>query len=229
MLNILAWWNLMFLLPLALGVLLLVVSGLSGAMDSGDAGHGDSGPAHDLSHDVSTEGHVGDGDTTPHGHIDHDGDAYDFGDFLRSFGVGIVPLSLLMPGFLMSFGIFGITANRLLEVEGSSGSRFWIALLIALVFGFVGMALLGAAFRKFLPTSERATGNKDLLGKTGKVIFTVSNTEGTIQTRDKTGTVHQLPARVRDGQVEIESGREVLLVGYDNEHSCFIVEESPFA
>ncbi len=216
MLNILAWWNLVFLLPLALGVLLLIASGVTGAMESGgDAGHADAGHA---------DGDAGDGDASH----DMEGDGHELGDFLHTLGVGIVPLSLLMPGFLMSFGIFGITANRLLTVEASSGSRFWLALLIATLFGFVGMALLGAAFRKFLPPSERAIGNRDLLGKSGKVIFTVSNTEGTIQARDKSGTLHQLPARVRDGQGEITSGREVLLVGYDSEHGCFIVEESPF-
>jgi membrane protein implicated in regulation of membrane protease activity len=224
MLNILAWWNLVFLLPLALGVLLLVASGLTGALDSGhgDAGHADSGHG--------DAGHAdGDGDTSHDLHAEHDTDGYGFGDLLHTLGVGIVPLSLLMPAFLLTFGVLGITANRLLAVESSSGSRFWLALLIALLFGLVGMALLGAAFRKFLPTNERATGNKDLIGKTGKVIFGVSNTEGTIQVRDMTGTLHQLPARVRDGQGDIASGQEVLLVGFDSEHGCFIVEDSPFS
>jgi membrane protein implicated in regulation of membrane protease activity len=211
--NLLAWWNLIFLIPFTLAIVLMVVSAFSG-FDDGD---GDSdGEADSGGDEGDGEGHEG---------ITH-GDAH---SILHTIGFGAIPVTLLLQFLCLAFGVLGFAVNQFLRVSDAPGSRFPISLLIAVVGALIVAAIMASVARRFMPTFHPATGNKDLVGRTGKVIFAVTDSEGTVQVRDAGGTVHQIAARIRQGRESLASGAEVLLVGYDSEQGAFIIEESPFA
>jgi Na+-transporting methylmalonyl-CoA/oxaloacetate decarboxylase gamma subunit len=210
--EILHWWNLMFLVPIALAVLLLLISATTG-MGDGDA-EADTSSGH-------TEADADADSDTDHGPS--------LSDALRSFGVGVVPVSLLTQAFLLFFGVWGLSANRFFRVAEQPEGRVWLALLVALVVGAVTTALFGAVMRRFFPDEEPATGGKDLVARSGRVIFEITDTGGTVQVRDAGGTLHQLAARVGPGADPIPAGRAVLMVAQDKESGHFLVEESPFS
>jgi membrane protein implicated in regulation of membrane protease activity len=213
--GLLEWWNLIFLLPIALSVLLLVASAVGGLGE----GHGDASHAHgEVSHDAAGHGEGGaDGD---HAGFLHEA--------LEWFGVGVVPISLLLQAFLLFFGVFGLAANRALNTASGPEGLIWGALGLATLGGAGSAGLFGALSRRFLPRDEPALGNKDLVGRTGRVVFQVTQTTGTAQVRDAGGTLHQIPARVPAGHQPIEGGQEIIVASYNAEAGAFVVEESPF-
>jgi hypothetical protein len=217
--NLLQWWNLIFLLPIALSVLLLLVSALGGLGEAG--GHGGDFHAADLHADTAATG----GDAHGGGEGDHEW----LHDMLEWMGVGVVPVSLLLQAFLLFFGIFGLAANRALNTGASPDSLVWGALAIAAVGGLGGATGLGAVARRFMPKAQPALGNKDLVGRDGTVIFEVTDASGMIQVRDVSGTLHQVPARVQAGQEPLESGQKIMVGAYDAQRGAFLVEESPFS
>ncbi len=224
------WWNLLFLIPLGVAVLLLLLGTVTGLGD--DDGHGADGDG-DGHGDVHGDGgHAGDGGDGDADHGDADGDHHGSNPLagaFQAFGVGSVPVTLLLPGFLLFFGVAGLGANRSLNVAASPDSRIVAALLIALAAGLLGMALFGATARRFLPKDLPATASRDLLARTARVVFTVTPEGGTIQVRDAGGTLHQVPARVAPGDHPIEAGRDVILVSRDPETGVFTVDENPFS
>ncbi|MBC8134599.1 MAG: DUF1449 family protein [Fibrella sp.] len=206
------WWNLLFLVPIALAGLLLLMSAVTGVGDG------------DVEADASS------GDTEADADADHDTDhGPSLSDALRSFGVGVVPVSLLAQAFLLFFGVWGLTANRLFAVGSQPEGRVWLALLVAVGGGAVTTALFGAVMRRFFPAEEPATGGKDLVARSGRVVFEVTDGGGTVQVRDAGGTLHQLAARVLPGAETIPTGRMVLIVAQNKESGHFLVEESPFS
>jgi membrane protein implicated in regulation of membrane protease activity len=229
--GLLHWWNLVFLLPIALSVLLLLASA-AGGLGEGGSGHADTNDA-----DVDAHADVGDvdahADADMHAGADGHSDAATGSNAgsgaLHLVGVGAVPVSLLAQGFLLFFGVAGLAANLLLNTETDPERRVWIAFAVALVVGVLGAAGMGALGRRFLPKPAPAIGNKDLVGRTGRVVFAVTGDEGTVQVRDAVGTLHQVAARLAPGDsAPLASGQEILVTGYDREHGAFLVDESPF-
>jgi len=220
--DLLNWWNVLFLVPIALAVLLLLVSAGTGLGDADGAGDAAGAADHEVSADTGDTDADADGDAAD-GEADHP-----LAGALRAFGVGAVPISLLLQAFLLFFGIWGLAANRLLSVAAQPDSRVWPALGLALVGGLVTAGGLGALGRRFLPKDGPATGSKDLLARTGRVVFAVDDDGGTVQVRDSGGTLHQVPARHGPGAETIPAGRAVLIVARDKETGVFTVEESPF-
>ena len=147
---------------------------------------------------------------------------------LRSLGVGVVPVSLLMQTFLLFFGVWGLAANRFLNVASHPELRVWLALLLALVGGAATTALFGTVARRFFPAEEATTRNDDLVARSGRVVFTVTEQGGTVQVRDAGGTLHQVAAGIAPGAEPIPAGRVVLILAKDKETGQFLVEESPF-
>jgi hypothetical protein len=143
--EILHWWNLMFLVPIALAVLLLLISATTG-MGDGDA-EADTSSGH-------TEADADADSDTDHGPS--------LSDALRSFGVGVVPVSLLTQAFLLFFGVWGLSANRFFRVAEQPEGRVWLALLVALVVGAVTTALFGAVMRRFFRMRNRPPAAKTL-------------------------------------------------------------------
>ncbi len=96
--DLLDWWNLVFVLPITLSVLLLLASAVGGLGDGDAHAHADM----DAHAQVDADGHA-----------DHDADAdHPLADALKFVGVGVVPISLLLQAFLLLFGVLGLAANR---------------------------------------------------------------------------------------------------------------------
>jgi membrane protein implicated in regulation of membrane protease activity len=222
--GLLQWWNLVFLLPIVLSVLLLLASALAGLGDGGADADGDADAEGDMEGDAD-----GDADADG-GHADAAGAGPgSLTGALKFAGVGAVPVSLLAQGFLLFFGISGLAANLLLHTAADPDRRIWGALMAALLLGVLGAAGMGALGRRFLPKTAPAIGNKHLIGRTGRVVFEVTAAEGTVQVRDAGGTLHQVPARIGNGDTApLASGQEVLVTGYDDARGAFLVDESPF-
>lgn len=219
--DLLAWWNLIFLLPIALSALLLLASAVGGLGE----GHGDAAHSHgDVSAhaDASAPGHEAGGEA--HADTDHDL----LHDALEWIGIGVVPLSLLVQAFLLFFGVFGLAANRALNTANNPNGLVWGAFAVAMLGGLAGAGGFGMLGRRFLPRDEPALGNKDLVGRTGRVVFEVTQTTGMAQVRDVSGTLHQIAARVPPGHEPLESGQEILITAFDTGTGAFIVDESPF-
>lgn len=205
------WWNLLFLVPIVLAGLLLLLSAVTGLGDT------------DIEADVASSDTEADTDT------DSETDGSSLSDTLRSLGVGVVPVSLLLQAFLLFFGVWGLTANRFLNVDVYPELRIWLALPLALIGGAATTALFGAVARRFFPTEEAApTSGNDLIARSGRVVFTVTEQGGTVQVRDAGGTLHQVSAGIAPGADPIPAGRMVLLLAKDKETGHFLVEESPF-
>ena len=201
--ELLAWWNLVFLLPIGLSALLLL------ATAAGGLGEGEGHAHADVQGDV-------------HGHEWlHDAFAW--------AGVGVVPVSILLQAYLLFFGIVGLAVNRALQTATRPDSLIWSALALAAIGGLAGAGVLGAVGKRFMPKELPALGNKDLVGRDGQVVFEVTQTTGTAQVRDAGGTLHQIPARVPSGYEPLEAGRRVLVSAYDGQAGVFVVEDSPFA
>jgi len=224
--GLLQWWNLVFLLPIVLSVLLLIASAAGGLGEGG--GHGDVDTHAEVEAHADVDAHA-DVHADAHGHPEAESAPGALSGALKFAGVGAVPISLLAQGFLLFFGVAGLAANLLLNTETDPERRVWIAFVVAVVVGVLGAAGMGALGRRFLPKPAPAIGNKDLVGRTGRVVFAVTGDEGLVQVRDAVGTLHQVPARVAPGDsAPLGSGQEILVTGYDHERGAFLVDESPF-
>lgn len=217
--ELLSGWNLVFSIAIVVAILLALAGAVAGF------GEGDADAAGGDAADSVDAADAGDGDV--------DGGDGDGGDgtlthILHSIGVGSVPMTILLQAFLLFFGIGGLAANRTLSGAGTDG-RIGMALGIALFAAFVAMAVIGALARRFMPKDEPATGNKDLIGRTGSVVYEISADGGTAQVRDASGTLHQIAARVPTGHTELQSGSSIIVVSFDSERGAFIVDENPFS
>ena len=227
--GLLNWWNLLFLLPIALSVLLLLASALGGLGEGGADGHADV----DAHVDAHVEAHA---DLDVHAHLDGHLDAtgvdtdheHPLTNALKWAGVGAVPVSLLSQAFLLFFGIIGLAANRALETASRPDTLIWGSIGLAALGGLGGAGVFGALARRFLPTDAPAVGNKDLVGRMGRVVFQVTQTMGTAQVRDGSGTLHQIPARVAPAHEPLESGQEIIVTAYDAQTGTFLIDDSPF-
>lgn len=219
--GLLNWWNLVFLLPIALSVLLLLASALGG-LGEGDADGHAHADAHVEAH-ADVDGHVH--LDAPDADTDHD---HPLASVLKWAGVGAVPVSLLLQAYLLFFGIVGLAANRALGTAARPEALIWGAIGLAALGGLGGAGVFGAVARRFLPTDAPAVGNKDLVGRMGRVVFQVTQTMGTAQVRDASGTLHQIPARIAPGHEPLESGQEIIITAYDTQAGAFLIDESPF-
>jgi hypothetical protein len=208
----LQWWNLLFWVPIALAVLLLLLSAVTGLGD----GESEAEPTPDA---LEAEGNS---------ESEAEGSS-GLNEILRSFGVGVVPVSLLLQCFLLFFGVCGLAANRFVDVASHPEWRVGVSLLVALVGGGAATGGFGTLGRRFFPAEEAAMSGKDLLARSGRVVFTVTEQEGTVQVRDAGGTLHQVAAFVAPGSVPLPTGSLVLLLARNEQTGRFLVEESPFA
>ena len=116
--DLLQWWNLVFLLPAVAALLYLLLLALGALPAEGDHGdiHLEPGDAH-FEPGLHVEIHGTHFEIHPHDVIDdiphgehHDTDP--FRGALSLIGVGRIPLSLVLMSFLFLWGFFGWAANQ---------------------------------------------------------------------------------------------------------------------
>jgi hypothetical protein len=242
--SLIAWQNVLFTTTVGVGTLLFGVQAMgllgdhehevdhdvggvehdheieAGADHDLDADHGadhDLDADHDLEHD-----HDVDGDHD----VDHDHDAEGhggsfIGHALRAFGLGRVPLSLLLPIALVSFGFVGLCASMAFGGIGAQSEGFSEVLIlpvlgIAALGSAVTLHLAGRAFRRIAPDSKSASDKLDLLGLVGVVKSGKVDLEyGQVRVVDSFNNQLDLPCVALDEQRQPKYGDEVVLVDWD--------------
>ena len=213
---LLGWNNLIFIVPLGLALAYLFAYALSGWT------FGDADVDFDADADVDVEADL-DADADVYAEhethvarpdIDADSDVGHTHGLLNALtwlGVGVVPLSIVLMVLLLTFGLVGFATNQLLrDAMGMNG--VWVALPLAVLFGFGITSGVSQLIARYMPMNESsARPMTALVGSRGTVVFAVSADGGTVSVRDPGGDRYQVAAR---SSQPIAAGSEVVLVDY---------------
>ncbi|MCA9879811.1 MAG: DUF1449 family protein [Thermomicrobiales bacterium] len=201
--ELLEWWNLIFLLPASAAVLYVLLLAV-GALPFDDLG---------LHLDAGT------------GHFDHDGPGDH--DLLGILGIGRVPISIVLISFSLLWGVIGWFATRAFQsVWPAPGVFIWPSLLVALV-GAAGLTrgmanLLG----RVMPGTETyGVGARELIGRMAETRYPISASAGSVQVYDQHGALHEVPARVLTGEAVIPAGARVVLWRFDDATGSYLVTQ----
>jgi Protein of unknown function (DUF1449) len=204
--GLLAWHNVIFYIPLVIGVLLVLGSAFGSHDQDGDV-------EHDVHGALDAPGH-GDG----HGAL---------GKALEVLGVGRVPLTVVLMMASLLFGGLGVIMNTLLSAARVPG---WLVPAIAIVAAFAGMLFLtGSAVRvinRAMPATEtyRIT-RHEFAGCTGVLLLPADESSGYAQVKDREGNVHNVKCHTSGDT--IAKGTPILIVQYEEESKTYLVTKSP--
>lgn len=195
--EILEWWNLIFLLPALVAVLYILLLA-AGAM-----------PHHDFGLDL---------------HVDGDGADHDILNFL---GLGRVPLALILITFFLFWGAIGWFANKAFStIWPAPGLFVWPALVTALLGAGVLTVTMARSLGRLIPRSaNQSTGARDLVGRLAESRYPISAASGSVQVYDQFGNLHEVAARVLPGEAPIAAGRQVILWRYDDAAGSYLVTQ----
>lgn len=236
MAELLAWWNIIYVAAFFLAALYIVLNSIGLVSEGGDAdvhAHVDldhdfdvGGVGHDvdmhvdLDHDVDIGHDVHfDHDVGDIGHdMDHDVSAEPgfFEEALSFFGIGRLPLSIILMTFLLVFAIVGWAVNLVLKDVLSSPILFFpISLFAATFCGLSGTKLLAATLGKYVRSVDTAaTSRRALEGKIATAKLPITAEFGQALVRDEHGSLHKVVCRVAEGAETIPKGQTILLVRY---------------
>lgn len=230
--NLLAWQNLIFYIPLAFGLLMIIGAAF------GIGGDGD----HDLDHDLDLDHDVDldadgelDADHDLDGEVEHDHDAGDgrhggpnlLSPVLSVLGVGKVPLSIVLMIAGCVFGGTGIIMNTVLKpVLVHPAAYAWISALTAFVAMAVVTGRMAALINRFMPTTESYNITRaSLCGRRGELVLAASEHGGLAIVKDHEGNVHNLHCRTKEGI--LLKGRGIVVVDYEEDTNTYLVAADP--
>jgi membrane protein implicated in regulation of membrane protease activity len=207
------WYNLIFYIPLAIGILSVLGIGFSGV--GHDVGiHGDiHGDLHvDSDHDADGD-HDGEGQST-------------WGWVLGFLGFGRVPIAISFMSLFLIFGGTGICINTLISALINIWSGFaLVSVSVALVVMFFGTAFVSRTVGRFMPTTETDSVRKsDLIGCTGTVTLNCDKSGGLAQIRNKRGDLYQVQCR---SDKPIAKGTPILTYEYSESSDVYTVITDP--
>ena len=135
---------------------------------------------------------------------------------LSFFGVGKVPLSVVLMCFLLTFAVVGWSANLLLKgVVPGGGLMFLISCPAAVVCGVGATKLLARTVGRWLrPMETAAVRRSSLVGRVGTTCLPVTREFGQALVRDEHGTMHKVVCKTQEDGDDIPKGETVLLVRY---------------
>ncbi|MEL7238588.1 MAG: hypothetical protein AAGK78_06975, partial [Planctomycetota bacterium] len=215
---VLGWYNLIYLLPLGTALLYLITYAATG-VTFGDADVDmdadvdvdadiDMDVDADLDVDVDVDADVpvaaGHGDLLGDvhgGHAAHDVDSDAqvskslASTLLSLFGVGHVPLSILLMVLFFSFGGIGYVLNDLLADAMGVPWMMLVSLPVAIV-GSLGLTIvLGTLLAKYMPMNETSAKRRSaLVGRRGIAVFDITTDAGVATVTDD-GERYQVTAR----------------------------------
>jgi len=195
--ELLEWWNLIFLLPAALAVLYMLLLAMGA---------------------LSFEGLDVD--------FDAPGDA-DGIDLLGLLGLGRMPLSLLLVFFGLLWGIvWWLAVGFFRGIWPEPGVFIWPSLAVALVGALALTAVAARLLGPLMPRTESfGAGARELVGRLAETRYAVSEVAGTVQVHDQYGTLHEVPARVLPGEAAIPAGTRVVLWRFDETTGSYLVTQ----
>lgn len=205
--DLLAWWNLTFLLPMIAGIALALVASI-GVSD------GDGGVDADAEAGVEAEVDADfEGDADAAGDVDVDGDgAIEASDGLLNslFGGGRVALVLQLTLLSLSFGAIGWGCNRALAAF--MPVFFPVSLAVASLGATLSSRALGRLAARHLPRDESyGAPFSSLAGCTGTVASLTSADEGWVHVTDPSGNFIEAHA-CGHGGARLHIGAAVVIV-----------------
>ena len=209
-------YNVWFTAPLAIVFLLALFRLVTGAMDFGDV-DADVDMDADLDADADVDTDM-DADTGSQG--------TSFGDVFGFLNVGRVPLMIVLMSLFVTWGIFGLIANALLNIP-ETPNRVWISCIIAFFCCFLGTRYISIALSKLFPESEKAISDVQLLGLRGRVISgQITPTFGTARVQVPDGPELTVSCRAEPDGITPVKGDTVILINYDRTKRIFDVKKS---
>jgi membrane protein implicated in regulation of membrane protease activity len=247
---LLAWWNLIYIVPFVLALMylgLFVFTGITFGDADADADAGfdtdadadmdadadadiDADADHDISHDGNGLLHAAhtatiELDNPPHPEPQSQSPILAFLSFL---GLGKIPLSLALMIFLFNWGIAGFALNALLQ--NWLGVSSLIGVISVPIAFTVACALTGgfaALLTRFVPNDDgKRHRRSDLVGKSGEAIYDIDSNFGMANVRGEAGDLFQIPCRTVNGTARIPKGTRVVIFHYDRQNGVFHV--APF-
>ncbi|MDE0689362.1 MAG: DUF1449 family protein [Candidatus Poribacteria bacterium] len=209
-------YNVWFTAPLAIVFLLALFRLVTGAMDFGD-----------VDADVDMDANLdADADVDTDMDTDTGSQGTSFGDVFGFLNVGRVPLMIVLMSLFVTWGIFGLIANALLNIP-ETPNRVWISCIIAFFCCFLGTRYISVALSKLFPESEKAISDVQLLGLRGRVISgQITTTFGTARVQVPDGPELTVSCRVEPDGITPVKGDTVILINYDRTKRIFDVEKS---
>jgi hypothetical protein len=230
--ELLAWWNLIFIVPFGLALVylgLFVFTGITFGDTDVDADVDadldadadlDGDADMDADHDVDGDHDAGDHDA---GHdADHDADTNLLAAFLGMLGVGKVPLSLGLMILLLLWGLIGFALNVVLsETLGPSALVPAISLPVTFLLSMALTGLCAAAIARVVPLNDEAPARRqDLVGRIAEALYDIDDSFGMAVVRNSAGDLLQVSCKTHPGQ-RIAKGSRVVLFAYDKDKSLF--------
>ena len=211
-LNPLAWYTLLFILPVITGIVLCVGSLLVAGYDHDadlDADH-DLDGGHDAHHHDAHHGGIG-------GAV-----AW----LLYAIGSGSVPTGFAVS---LSFLLFGTTGLLTIGTLGRALPA-WVVVPLAILAALVVVFVLGRRIclllGRWFPTYEHhSVTPSTLVGSAGVATTDLDDKVGYVGVTDDKGSYHVLTARALEGP--IRKGERIVVGGYDRETSVYAVVREP--
>jgi hypothetical protein len=227
MLELLEWYNLIFVLPFIMGVLYL------GLLSVGLGGEHEIHAEMDMDHDVDLGGDLHHGiehSTEVHAHgADHDHNV--FVKALSFLGVGRVPISLVFMSFCFIWGTAGYLGNQFFGgILRYPGIFIWPSLALAGGGSVFGTRWLARLLGRIMPSTETyATSPAQLVGMTAEVLYSTSAIFGRARLHDSYGNIQDVSVRVAADEDSIPVGSKVILLRFDATEQAFMVRRDTLA
>ncbi len=232
---LLGWWNLIFVAPFAVALLYLGVYTLTGLeLGGGDTDvHGDfdADAEADLDADahIEADGHVEAETEAAHGD-GHEPSAAGGQQSLQAmalswFGVGKVPITIIVIVLLLVWGAAGFITNSVLRtLSGWDAAR--VSIPVALLAGLFISRVVVLFMGRFVPLNETyAKRRGELVGCIGEALYGINQTFGMAMVRDDRGDLHQVACRVASEVPPVAKGAKVKLVAYGAKDRTFFVRQ----
>jgi hypothetical protein len=201
--ELILWQNLIFFVPLVAGALYTLLLTLSGMSDLG-ADASDGAAEVDLDADADADADV-----------EHSA----LSGVLDFFGVGRVPLSILLTSLTLLWGTVGLVSNLMLGLNAIG-----VSLTAAALAALFGTRTVGRLIARLLPSVESYhTTRAELWGETGLALYSVTAQGGTVRLRDRRNNLLDLECRTFPGEETIPSGSRVRLEEYDAARDVYLV------
>jgi len=229
------WSNAPFLVMLGLVAVTVFLQavGLFGLMVEGGTDHEvniDADHDVDMDHETDLDG---DADANADSDSDADQDVSGSGwhGALAYFGIGRVPLMVLVVTLFIFTGFSGIFLNSLAYVRFSGTYPGWVfptVLGSSLTIGLVATRLFSRILSKIFDLGARgATAKHELSGRIGIVAsHELGPKFGEVRVRDERGNELLVHARIETGEDPLKLGEEVILVDFDTESELFLATSS---
>jgi hypothetical protein len=230
----LQWWNVVYLVPFAISLLWILATAMGGL----HIGAAHIGGGHGSGHGFGHAHGIGHSHSLGHGHAHSHSDGHNHGTHESGFsqrimsilGIDQVPIIMLLGVFMFIWGACGMGMNQFFAGIGKYPLVYiWPSMVITFFVSCTITRIMAAVMGRILPSDETfGVTRRELVGLVGKTVFSISAKGGTIDIKDKYGTVHRAQAKIGEEESDIPSGSEVLVLDYDDSDHKFIVKGGGF-